>query len=203
MALFSPAHASATLKPTEPRSRNSPMQTLSSPGTPRDYMRSTGSSGSPRMSYTEQWGGSMASMDPFTRAATGALSATSYSSQLENASLYSRRQEWNQTSHLNTRHKPAWERYGREDLLNVNLELHPFWVAKSPGTYDSTFERWNLWTAPSSPSSPRSRVGSPTGWDSRFISAHTLDGNPVYNGMRTLSPARRRHNGGVGAEGLV
>jgi len=145
----------------------------------------------------------MASFDPFTRAATGAVSATSYSSQMEDASFFGRRQQWNQSSHLNTPNKPAWDRYGRDDLLNVNLELHPFWVAKSPGTYDHTRERWNLWTAPSANLSPRSRLGSPAGWDIRFITAHTLDGNPVYNGMRTLSPARRRHNGGVGAEGLV
>lgn len=30
------------------------------------------------------------------------------------------------------------------------------------------------------------------------VHAQELDGNPVVNGHRKLSPARRRHNGGVG-----
>jgi len=202
--LFSPAHASSRLSPSTPKTRNTPMGPGSQPTTPRSYMRAR--EASPRsVTYSEQWGGSVQSLDP----GYGMQSATSYSSQIDDEKFFGRRQQWNQSAHLNTG-QPAWGRYGREDRLNVNLEMHPFWVAKSPGTYDSTRERWNLHysTSPPSPSSQsaRSRPSSgyfSSGWNGRFISAHTLDGNPVENGMRTLSPARRRHNGGVGSEGLV
>ena len=82
-----------------------------------------------------------------------------------------------------------WAQLSRVDRLNVDLEQHPHWVAHGqagPGTYYETKNRLNLIV-------PRN-----TGWDGHFIVAHELDGNPVKSGMRRLSPARRRHNGGVG-----
>ena len=148
-----------------------------------------------------EWGGSFLSIDPETGQRLGtAVSVISYMSELDNESLHSRRMLWNARSSLNTPFQPAWSQYGRFDKLNVNLEAHPFWVAKAPGTFDHTRERWTVYQNP--PASTRSRRPS-TGWDARFVSAHALDGNPVHNGMRVLSPARRRHNGGVGAEGLI
>jgi len=127
-----------------------------------------------------------------------AVSVVSYMSDLDDDNKYLRRQLWNNRSSLNTPFQPAWSKLNREDLLNMNLENHPYWVAKSPGTFDHTRERWNLYHAPVS-----ARKRPSTGWDSRFGTAHVLDGNPVHNGIRVLSPARRRHNGGVGAEGLL
>ena len=56
-------------------------------------------------------------------------------------------------------------------------EMHPFWVAKAPGTYDATRERWNL--SPTPPASPRPSRPKTTGpgcrpgaWDPRFVCAH-------------------------------
>lgn len=72
---------------------------------------------SPRsVTYSEQWGGSAQSLDP----GYGMQSATSYSSQIDDEKFFGRRQQWNQSAHLNTG-QPAWGRYGREDRLNVNL----------------------------------------------------------------------------------
>ena len=79
--------------------------------------------------------------------------------------------------------------------------MHPNWVAKSPGTFDHTRERWNLHQQPPSRMSrPRSQQA---GWDASFTVAHGLDGTPVRNGVRVQNLARRRHNGGIGAEGLL
>ena len=112
----------------------------------------------------------MQSLDPVTgeRLKT-AMSATSYMSELDEDAKHFRRQFWNNRSTLNTPFQPAWNKYSREDQLNVNLELHPYWVAKSPGTFDHTRERWNLYQLPA-PRAPRARPQ--TYWDARFISAH-------------------------------
>ena len=119
---------------------------------------------------------------------------SSYSEHLEDGSLYGRRTEWNDRSQLSEEGPPPWQSHTREDLLNVYLEQHPHWVAKAPGTHDSTKERYNILEP---------RLDAPVAaapWDARAIVAHCLDGNPTVNGMRKLSPARRRHNGGVGAD---
>jgi len=187
---FSPAYKS----PSTPKRWGS-----SIPGSPasvhsKQFMRSTFSH-TPR----SDWGGSMHSYDPLTgQQQMSAVSVVSYMSDLDDDNKYLRRQLWNNRSSLNTPFQPAWSKLNREDLLNMNLENHPYWVAKSPGTFDHTRERWNLYHAPVS-----ARKRPSTGWDSRFGTAHVLDGNPVHNGIRVLSPARRRHNGGVGAEGLL
>ena len=84
-----------------------------------------------------------------------------------------------------------WTSLSRVDRLNVDLEHHPRWVVAGvagPGTYDESHNRWNL----------LNKGDQGQGWSPRFIVEHVLDGNAVHNGMRTLSPARRRHNGGVG-----
>ena len=260
MQVFSPAHAIATMTPTR-RTHNEPMR-LSTPGATRDFMRPTKAAfqaQSPRSEYGETWGGSVHSYDPMTRAMTGAVSAISYSSFLEDSGYhFRRRQLWNANHSTQSALSPQpWERYSREDRLNVDLERHPFWVAKSPGTYDHTKERWNL-HVPQSRAAHRRPATTHNTWDSQFTSAHVifaapqpstpcypasaeaahmhtarrlhllrarlsssaaypphavtfsmravpqvLDGNPVHNGMRVLSPARRRHIGGVGAEDLV
>eukprot|EP00322_Chrysochromulina_rotalis_P030861 CAMPEP_0115871560 /NCGR_PEP_ID=MMETSP0287-20121206/22940_1 /TAXON_ID=412157 /ORGANISM="Chrysochromulina rotalis, Strain UIO044" /LENGTH=124 /DNA_ID=CAMNT_0003326387 /DNA_START=57 /DNA_END=431 /DNA_ORIENTATION=- len=122
-----------------------------------------------------------------------------YVSERDQATKYLRRQMWNSTQAKSPFQQPVWSAYQRDDVLNLNLEMQPYWVAKSPGTYDHTKERWNLYRTPS-PSKLRPQTA---GWDSHFTVAHTLDGNPVHNGHRVLQASRRRHNGGIGAEGLV
>ena len=158
------------LSPTSPASYNARMPQTSAPTTPRSYMRATAGSMTARSSISQPF--STHSYEPGQRhRAVGAVSATSYSSQDEDRPAYARRLKWNAYHSANVEHHPAWSRYGRADALNVNLEVHPFWVAKGPGTYDSTQERWNLTTLAQHPLHGRPPQMS-RGWNSRFVSAH-------------------------------
>ncbi len=103
---------------------------------------------------------------------------------------------------LHSEGPPSWSSLDREDMLNLNLETHPHWVVKAPGTFDTTNRRDILFPPPAhppfaAPFAGESQLSNPD-WKGRCIVAHSLDGNPVEDGMRRLSPARRRHNGGVG-----
>ena len=182
------------LSPTQHSSFNSPMpRTMmvpSLPSSPRSLMGAT-----PRSGISQPFS-SRVSVHSYP------ATAVSYQASVEDVNHYYRRELWNGTHAKNVARAPAWSRYGREDALNPNLEMHPFWVAKAPGTFDATKERWNLRNVTPATQS-LARPITQAGWDSRFPVAHCLDGNPVHNGHRMLSPARRRHNGGVGAEGLV
>lgn len=136
--------------------------------------------------------------------ASSSLAAYSY---LDDGAYFERRANWNMSHpHIDADgygkqdpHGSAWHRYSRQDSLNMNLERHPVWVTKAPGTYDSTAERWNLPHEYKAARQPFACRPSTT-WDSRHTVAHVLDRNPVVNGNRRLSPARRRHNGGTGAD---
>ena len=69
-----------------------------------------------------------------------------------------------------------------DDRLNWNLEPHPSWIAKAPGTHASTFERNLMYDGPFGPP-PFSRPFT-ADWDSRFLVANTLSNDPVVNGHR-------------------
>ena len=76
-----------------------------------------------------------------------------------------------------------------DDRLNINLEQHPSWIAKSPGTYVSTFER-NLTFDPPLGPPPLRRPFTPN-WDARFPVANSLSNDPVVNGRRKGLSNRR------------
>jgi len=121
--------------------------------------------------------------------------------------LHSRRIAWEPRSHIvsagsslvrctgSTPHAwthsegSAWASYPRQNILNLHVARHPFWVAKAPGTGVTTQERWNLALTPPTRKATMGRVP----WDSSFIAAHVLDGNPVLRGSRRLSPSRPKH----------
>ena len=69
-----------------------------------------------------------------------------------------------------------------DDRLNWNLEAHPPWIAKAPGTYAATFER-NL-TPFTRPSTMQPFRPPTADWDSRFLVANVLSHDPVLNGRR-------------------
>ena len=90
-----------------------------------------------------------------------------------------------------------------DDRLTWDLEHHPPWNAKAPGTHTSTFERNLMYSGvpPIDANAKHQRSSArpfTADWDSRFLVANVLSRDPVINGHRKLSPARRRHNGGVG-----
>ena len=62
------------------------------------------------------------------------------------------------------------------DRLNWNLEPHPQWIHKAPGTFGSHFER-NMFYSPPLPSKA-------CAWDSRSHLANCLSGDPVTDGLR-------------------
>ena len=72
-----------------------------------------------------------------------------------------------------------WETQGEEclhDKLNWNLEPHPQWIHKGPGSFGSTFERNMLYSPP--------RPSKACAWDARSHLANCLSGDPVTDGMR-------------------
>lgn len=85
-----------------------------------------------------------------------------------------------------TRFVLAFRISSADDRLNWDLEQHPPWIAKAPGTHASTFAR-NLMYSGVPPidlhSQSRSRPFT-ADWDSRFPVANTLSGDPVINGHR-------------------
>lgn len=118
------------------------------------------------------------------------------SSSHEGATLSAKEPPWNTRSQLTSEGPPAWVPLNRADLLNVSLEQHPRWVVAGkagPGTFDESYNRYNLVEERDSEA-----MTMETAWEPHFIVAHELDGNPVEQGSRRLSPARRRHIGGVG-----
>jgi len=105
-----------------------------------------------------------------------------------------RESEWDTSLHLVRRQQPwnshqtgvqvAWRTHTSYDRLNWNLEPHPPWIAKAPGTYGSTFER-NLTYDYQSPSAPNSaRRPFTAEWDPRFLVSFSLSNDPVLNGHR-------------------
>ena len=69
-----------------------------------------------------------------------------------------------------------------DDRLNWNLEAHPRWIAKAPGTFASTFERNLTYEAPLGMSPMRRPFTAD--WDARFLVANCLSSDPVTNGHR-------------------
>jgi hypothetical protein len=64
-----------------------------------------------------------------------------------------------------------------------DLGPKPKWVAKAPGTGGSTFERPPLRKSADFGAFWGS-TGPPPRWNERFVVAHSIDRNPVENGMR-------------------
>ena len=202
--LFGPAHAAASLHPTDVAKRNSKMVSTHYSSDDAAYMRATASVNSAHNSPRQGSSFTLASDVPSS--ASGAflfrsrLSHASFSYSDQDSAFYDRRQEWNDSAHLVSEHSPSWQKYNRDDSLNMDLvsapahisplltsplpllpllrrasppasspcpllqEMHPHWVAKAPGTYDSTRERWNIYN-------PKQQRPS-TGWNDRFIAAH-------------------------------
>lgn len=87
----------------------------------------------------------------------------------------------------------VWNLYNRSDRLNLHEGRRPHWVAKAPGTSNSTVERWNLQEL--SEVKMRQHISSrqpfsSRQWDQRFVFAHVLDRNPTIRGDRRLFPSR-------------
>lgn len=223
---FGPAHALTSLGPTKRAQYNSQMARTGDSGTSSDafnsLLKSTGS-----LSPRSPRGGLSGALPPSpTDLSASYVSHVSDSPSAAGSHNHERRQGWNsraqhtadsphaQSSRVDTLllsraefGVPAWSKFSRDDSLNQHLEKHPYWVNKAPGTYDHSHERWNLLPAPVPPVGQRDmwasfpkNTSTSEDWDSRHPVAHVLDGNPIENGNRKLSPARRRHNGGVGAD---
>jgi len=164
------------------------------PMTPRSYTSALPSPTRPRSNF----GGS------YVSGASGFSSKSSRarlfaqregSALMEDMHTSDREMRWDTSLHLIRRQQPwnssqqgtqvPWHTHTSYDRLNWNLEPHPPWIAKSPGTYASTFER-NLNFAYNQPTLPAGLAFRPptAEWDSRFLVANTLSNDPVTNGRK-------------------
>lgn len=159
--------------------------------TPRSHAGITGALSSRPLSYGSSYAGSGVTgiSSPSMRARLFAQREGSVLSEDMQAS--ERESRWDTSLHLVQRQQPwssastgtqvAWQTHTSYDRLNWNLEPHPPWIAKAPGTYASTFER-NLSYDPPTRSLPFRPLTAD--WDHRFLVANALSRDPVLNGRR-------------------
>jgi hypothetical protein len=119
--------------------------------TPRSQISSP-AGGRPRSNF----GGSQISAASGASAFSSIKSARAFaqresSTLLEDMFCSEREASWDARPHLVRRQQPwssaqhgvqvAWSTHTSFDRLNWDLDPHPSWIAKAPGTYASTFER--------------------------------------------------------------
>lgn len=168
--------------------------------TPRSHISSP-AGGRPRSNF----GGSQISAASGASAFSSIKSARAFaqresSTLLEDMFCSEREASWDARPHLVRRQQPwssaqhgvqvAWSTHTSFDRLNWDLDPHPSWIAKAPGTYASTFERNLAYDyAPTPWRSPAPYGSSPfrpvtAEWDSRFLVANSLSNDPVINGRK-------------------
>ena len=175
------------MEPDSPLARMSPRSQASgtgmSPG--RGATRSLfGASYSSRMSVGSQMSSKSSRARLFAQRDKSKLAEDVVDSERESLwdtslHLIQRQQPWNSAAYGT---QVPWHTHTSYDLLNWNLEPHPSWIAKAPGTFASTFERNLPYDPPLGP--PPLHRPFTADWDPRFLVANTLSNDPVVNGHR-------------------